>query len=37
MMKIAATIIAMLLTMPISYAMIDQVSRRIRLRHRMGA
>ncbi len=34
MMKTAATILAMLLTLPVSYAVLDQASRRIRLKYR---
>ena len=37
MMKTAATILAMLLTMPVSYAILDQVSRKIRLKDRVKA
>ncbi len=36
MMRTAAIIITMLLTLPISYAMLHEVSRKIRLRDRMG-
>jgi multisubunit Na+/H+ antiporter MnhG subunit len=35
MMKATATILVMLLTMPVSYAVLDQVSRRIRLKDRL--
>ena len=36
MIKIAATVLAMLLTMPIAYAMLDQIPMRIRLKGRIG-
>jgi membrane protein insertase Oxa1/YidC/SpoIIIJ len=35
-MKTLATIVAMLLTMPIFYATLDEATRKIRLRNRMG-
>jgi hypothetical protein len=35
-MKTLATILAMFLTMPILYAMLDEVARKIRVRDRMG-
>ena len=35
-MKTVAAILAMLLIMPISYAMLDEVVRKVRLRDKMG-
>ena len=35
-MKTVAAILAMLLTMPISYAMLDEAVRKLRLRDKMG-
>jgi len=35
-MKTIATILVILLTMPVSYAMLDEAMRKIRIRNRMG-
>jgi hypothetical protein len=35
-MKIVAMILVMLLTMPVSYAMLDEVMKKIKIRNRMG-
>ena len=36
-MKTVATILIILLTMPVSYAMLDEAMRKIRIRNRMGS
>ena len=36
-MKILATVIVFLLVMPVSYAMIGQVARKIRIRNKTGS
>ena len=35
-MKIVAMILVMILTMPVSYAMLDEVMKKIKIRNRMG-
>jgi hypothetical protein len=35
-MKIVAMILVMLLTMPVSYAMLDEVMKKIKIKNRMG-
>ena len=35
-MKIVAMVLVMLLTMPVSYAMLDEVMKKIKIRNRMG-
>jgi multisubunit Na+/H+ antiporter MnhG subunit len=35
-MKIVAMILVMLLTMPVSYAMLDEAMKKIKIRNRMG-
>jgi len=35
-MKIVAIILVMLLTMPVSYAMLDEVMKKIKIKNRMG-
>lgn len=36
-MKTIATILVILLAMPVSYAMLDEAMRKIRIRNRMGS
>jgi hypothetical protein len=35
-MKIVAMVLVMILTMPVSYAMLDEVMKKIKIRNRMG-
>ena len=36
-MKTIATVLVILLTMPISYAMLDEAMKKVRVRNRMGS